>query len=78
MVCSISVTGNAPTDSSLLLRFLLQVNLKYDAWQKELQGSFATILAEETRQVRPSFYFFYLYTPCVGFCLCFSWSRGFD
>lgn len=29
-----------------------QVNLKYDAWQKELQGGFATILAEETRQVR--------------------------
>lgn len=29
----------------------LQVNLKYDAWQKELQGSFASILAEETRQV---------------------------
>lgn len=28
-----------------------QVNLKYDAWQKELQGSFAAILAEETRQV---------------------------
>lgn len=28
----------------------LKVNLKYDAWQKELQGSFATILAEETQQ----------------------------
>lgn len=30
------------------------MNLKYDAWQKELQGSFATILAEETRQVSAS------------------------
>lgn len=27
------------------------MNLKYDAWQKELQGSFASILAEETQQV---------------------------
>lgn len=34
--------------------FEQQVNLKYDAWQKELQGSFATILAEETRQVSVS------------------------
>lgn len=37
------------------LLFSGQVNLKYDAWQKELQGSFATILAEETRQVRSFF-----------------------
>ncbi|CAN0025509.1 unnamed protein product, partial [Ectocarpus sp. 12 AP-2014] len=29
-----------------------KVNLKYDAWQKELQGGFATILAEETRQAQ--------------------------
>ena len=40
----------------MLLRFSLQVDLKYYAWQKELRGSSATILAEETRQVPPTFY----------------------
>lgn len=50
---STGVTNDPDFNTEWRPHVVRQVNLKYDAWQKELQGSFATILAEETRQVSP-------------------------